>query len=346
MSARRMPFPSMLLLTVLIGLSTAACGSGKSSDVPAGPVGSSSEGESEDGGVYVVPMTEAEEVTLSCGEYGFGMGLDESDLPMVRCIIDKSEGVEGRANLLNGMMIDAIHSSNQDAVQLLLGSGVTADGESPNGEPFLVSALNNLTFMGPGAGHTRQGESALAIADILVAQGVRIMGPPGEEYVNAWFIAVERSADGVRIMIRAGMDVNVRRPLDEQFNVETELVHAVRRACWSDVSEPDSPELGIVQALVEGGADVNTMSIGQILDEDLNKVIGMLEGETVLSTAKGGQTGCPQVARVLREAGACERLEGRRVEWGSNLDFEGIAKVVSAASAFPPREDVACADSE
>ena len=268
------------------------------------------------------------------------MGLEGSDLPMVRCIVDKSRGEEGRADLLSGMMQDAIHSSNQDAVWLLLEAGIDADGESPFGESLLLSALYQLTFTDSDSGQSPEGEAVVAIADILVDEGARVPEPSGE-YVNAWFIAVETSPDAMRIMIRAGMDANVRRPLEKRFNVETALVHAVKRACSSVVSDPDRPELEIVRVLVEAVADVNTMSIGQILDEnDLSKVIGLFESETVLSDAVRGQTGCPQVVSILREAGACLDLEGRRVEWGSELDFDGILQFLSAPAVFSLREGV------
>ena len=91
----------------------------------------------EGSGVYMVRMTEAEEATISCGEYGYGMGIGESDLPMVQCIIDNSLGKEGRAELFSGMMTDAIYSSNEDAVRILLDAGVDAGGKSPSGESFL-----------------------------------------------------------------------------------------------------------------------------------------------------------------------------------------------------------------
>ena len=346
-NTRGVTFYALILLTVLMGFSMVACGDGEigeSHDLAGEPVDYSSEAEGEDTGVYSRLMTEAEVATLSCGEYGFGMGLEESDLPMVQCIVDKSRGEEGRADLLSGMMQDAIRSSNQAVVRLLLEAGIDADGESPFGEPFLLSALNQLTFTASDSGQSPEGEAAVAIGDILVDEGARVPEPPGE-YVNAWFIAVETSPDAMRIMIRAGMDANVRRPLEERFNVETALVHAVKRACSSvvsDVSDPDRPELEIVRLLVEAGADVNTMSIGQILDENF-KVIGLFESETVLADAVGGQTGCPQVVNILREAGACLDLEGRRVEWGSELDFDGILQFLSAPVAFPPREGVECA---
>ena len=344
MNVRRTLFQSVVLLTALIGLFLVACGndgSGGNSDVHGEHIDSSSEAEGEARGVHVVPVSKAEEATLSCGEYGFGMGLDDSDLPMVRCIIDKSRNEEGRADLLSGMMQDAIHSSNQVAVQLLLDADVDASGDSPLGEPFLLSALSQLTFADRGFGPAHGAENAAAIADSLVDEGARIPEPLGGEYVNVWFAVVEGSPDATRIMVRAGMDVNVRRPLDERFDVDTALVGVVSRACWGGNSGTD---LEIVRVLVEAGVDVNTMSIGQILDDSGGKVIGLFEVETVLNIAEDSD--CTTVVSVLREAGACRDLEGRKVEWGSNLDFEGILKFLSAASAFTPREDVKCVHSE
>ena len=288
----------------------------------------------------IVPITEAEEATLPCGEYGFGMGLEASDLPMVQCIIDKSRGEEGRADLLSGMMVDAIHSSNQDAFRLLLDAGVDADGQGPLGSSFLLSALNNLTFVGR-TGQGAEAENAAAVANILVDEGARIQEPPGEEYVNVWFAAAQLSPDAMRTMIRAGMDVNIRPPLDESFDLDTALVGAVARACGGD----DAPSLEIVHALVGAGADVNTMSIGQIFDDNGREVIGVFESDTLLSIAEGGGTDCLDVVNILSEAGACRYFEGRRIEWGSNLDFGGILRFLSAQSAFPPRENVECAAS-
>ena len=92
----------------------------------------------------------AEEATLSCGEYGFGMGLYGWDLPKARCIIDQSQGKEGREALLAGMMVDAIYSSNSEAVRLLLDSGVDASGQGPIGDPFLLHAMSKLSSGGGG----------------------------------------------------------------------------------------------------------------------------------------------------------------------------------------------------
>ncbi len=127
--------------------------------------------EGEDSGADIVPITEAEEATFFCGEYGFGMGLGESDLPKVQCIIDKSQGKEGRETLLTGLMVDAIYSSNSEAVRLLLDSGVDASGRGPNGDPFLLHAISN----------------AEVIAETLVDAGARIPESDEEEYIQLWF---------------------------------------------------------------------------------------------------------------------------------------------------------------
>ena len=348
MNPKAMLLNFSILLIALGSLFIMACGDGSSGEEPdltTSPAISSAEAEGEHIGTDIVPFTEADYAVESCGEYGFGMHIEESDLPMVQCIIDKSRGKEGRAELLSGMMADAIFSSNQDAVRLLLNAGVDASGKSPIGGFFLLDALTNLTFTTLN-GQAPEGANAAAIADSLVDEGARITGPPGEEYVNAWFNAAQSSMDGVRIMADAGMDVNIRPPLDKNFGLETALVGAVRRACWRDNLDPERPELEIVRVLVDAGADVNTMSIGQILDDDWSKVIGLFESKTVLSIAETSQSSCPQVVSILREAGACRDLEGRRVEWGSSLDFGGILKVLSAASTFAPRGDVECAVSD
>ena len=137
-------------------------------------------------------------------------------------------------------------------------------------------------------------------------------------------------------------------PLDQSFDLNTALVGAVRRACWGPDTDSVQKDLEIVGVLVETGADVNTMSIGQILDDKPGAgqgVIGLFESETLLSIAEGGQNDCPGVVTMLMEAGACRDLEGRRVEWGSDLDFDGIVKVLAAPSVFSPRENPECAAS-
>ena len=327
----------LVLFTVLIGFLLVACNNAEDQ------IDDSLGARGEDEGIYIVSVTEAEEATFSCGEYGFGMGLEESDLPMVQCITEKSRGKEGRAALLNGMMTDAIHSSNAEAVAFLLATGVDATGEGPFGETFLLAAITNLTFLDHGTGPMEQREKAVSVAGILVEEGAQVSDPPGEEFVNAWFLAAQGSPDSVDAMVRAGIGVNIRPPLDENFDLNTALVGAVRRACWGGGSESGGKNLEIVGLLVGAGADVNTMSIGQILDDNLGNVVGLYENSTLLEIADGGQKECPEVVAMLREAGACQHLVGRRVEWGANLDFEGIARVLSAPSAFAPKGNVECA---
>ena len=150
------------LFTELVGLLLVSCDN--AGGHPAGRMG----------------ITEAEEATFSCGEYGFGMGLGEPDLPMVRCTIEKSQGKEGRTELLNGMMQDEIYSSNPEAVARLLDTGVDAPGEGPFGELFLLAAITNLTFLDHGTGPMGQREEAVAVAEILVEEGTRVSDSPGE----------------------------------------------------------------------------------------------------------------------------------------------------------------------
>ena len=161
-------------LTAAAGLLTMACGDDRSGDTPAAMgshAASSRDGKGEDGETFIVPITEAEEASFSCGEYGFGMGISESDLPMVQCIIDKTEGEEGRAELLSGMMQDAIYSSNPEAVRILLDAGVDADGRGPDGSPFLFHAVSSLSFSDSG--------NAAVVAETLVDWGARIPDPVG-----------------------------------------------------------------------------------------------------------------------------------------------------------------------
>ena len=65
------------------------------------------------------------------------------------------------------------------------------------------------------------------------------------------------------------------------------------------------------------GADVNTMTFGQILEEGSGggyAVVGIFEDDSVLDLARNSD--CSEVVAILKEAGACENLEGRRFEWG------------------------------
>ena len=161
--------------------------------------------------------------------------------------------------------------------------------------------------------------------------------------MNAWFLASQGSPDSVGTMIRAGIDVNIRPPLDETFDLNTALVGAVKRAGWGGGSESGGKNLEVVRLLVGAGADVSTVPIGHILDDNWGNVMGLYEASTLLEIADGGQNDCPEVVTMLREAGACQHLVGRRVEWGTSLDFGGILRVLSAQSVSAPRGNVECA---
>ena len=291
--------------------------------------------EGEDPGADIVPITEAEEATFFCGEYGFGMGLGESDLPKVQCIIDKSQGKEGRETLLTGMMVDAIYSSNSEAVRLLLDSGVDASGRGPNGDPFLLHAISN----------------AEVIAETLVDAGARIPESDEEEYIQLWFQNLGSPRD-VRNMVHMGMDVNIRPFRDKTVSsgldlspaalkLDTALLKVVR-SCEAVYSDEGRTDLEIVGVLVEAGADVNTMSLEAIYSSSAGTGSGISalgstslraldESRTVLSIAE--ERGCDEVASILREAGACRHLEGRRANRGSKPN-----------SVFAPREGVECAE--
>lgn len=294
----------------------------------------------EEDGVYIVPITDAEEAASSCGEWGFGMELYESDLPMVSCILDESEGKPGREELLDGMMVGAIFGSNLEAARLLLDAGVDGGGSDLIGESFLLLALGHVISVSYDPDQESNITDLIALADLLVDDGARISVPPSEGYANAWFHASTVSPEVVRIMTRAGMDVNFRGPVQGQFSMDTALDGAVARACWADEVGPESPEVQIVRELIEAGADVNTMSVGQILDDKGQNVIGFSESKSVLSIAEDGD--CTSVASLLLDAGACRNLEGRRVTWEGDSSLSGNLKMLSASSAFPPRGDVDC----
>ena len=121
------------------------------------------------------------------------MGLYGWDLPKARCIIDQSQGKEGREALLAGMMVDAIYSSNSEAVRLLLDSGVDASGQGPIGDPFLLHAMSKLSSGGAA--------NAEVVAETLVDAGARLPGSAEEEL---WFQNLG-SQRAVRIMLHMGV---------------------------------------------------------------------------------------------------------------------------------------------
>ena len=128
----------------------------------------------------------------------------------------------------------------------------------------------------------------------------------------------------MRVMADAVMDVNIRPPFGKTHNLDTALVGAVKRACQGNNFDPGRPEVEIVRVLVDIGADVNTMSMstereytgtGKGLFSGRSRLVEVLESETILSIVETSRPPCPQVVSILKKAGACRDLEGRRLRW-------------------------------
>lgn len=327
---------TLTIAIVVSCLSVLACSNGNGDVLPS-PVDIPSQSmeevqDMEEDETFMIPITDAEDAVFSCGDWGLGMELQETDMPMVRCMLDKSQGKEGRAELLVGMMEGAIWGANVEAVQSLLDEGVNANGPGPiMGQPFLLQAVEGL------AGQNHDTTASITIAEMLIAEGARIEYPDAG-YTNVWFIAVSHSYEAIRILASAGMDPNVRGPLDRSFAMRSALDMAVHRACIGDGAGPDSHELEVVRQLITAGADPNTMTIGHKMSDD-GRVSGFYESNTLLADAE--RKGCPLVANILRDAGACPYLEGRRFDFGNQGALDDL-QMLSGGNPFPPRGKIDC----
>lgn len=268
-----------------------------------------------------------------------------------QCII-RGGGSPAEAQELYGkMLVNAISTTNLDAVRLLMGTNMDVDTTDLFGETtFLDHALGQVIMVSAGldAGYETDAskyDRAVEIALLLVGRGARIDEDENDDYLVLWFASLDRSIEATEIMIDAGMDVNTRRPLDERWNPETALVPVVKGACWSNDEASRAYAAGVARVLIEAGADVNTMTFGQILEQASGAgfvVVGLYEAKTVLQLALENGT-CPEVVKMLRDAGACEELEGRRFEWGRTVTgWDGILRFLQeVAEVYEPR-DVDC----
>ena len=261
-----------------------------------------------------------------------------------RCIVDGLRDHEGVQDIYGKLLVNAIWSTNLEAVQLLMGTDMDVDTADLFGTPFLDHAVGNILMIQFDLDQgletdARKYEDAVAIARLLVARGARVTDEHAD-YVVLWFASVGRSMEAVRIMVDAGMDVDTRRPLDDTWSPVTALVGVVKGACWSDDEETRAAATEMLEALVEAGADVNTMTFGQILEEGSGggyAVVGIFEDDSVLDLARNSD--CSEVVAILKEAGACENLEGRRFEWGRVSGWAAILRFLQEASRlYEPRE--------
>ena len=289
-----------------------------------------------------------ESVLHACGGTEFSGQAIYTD-PVVasvfQCIINGTRGNAQTQDLYGKMLVNAISTANLDAVNILMGTNMEVNAFDLFGhQTFLGHALGSimmLSFDLAEGFETDAGkyDNAVAIAELLVSRGARI-DDDIEAYRELWFASFSRSLDVARIMIDAGMNVNIRRTLDESWNPVMVLVQLVKRACWSDDEAYRAAATEAILMLVEAGADVNTMTFGRILEPGPNNrlvVVGIFEGHTVLELALDSD--CPEVVQILREAGACEELEGRRFEWGSSITgWAGILRFLQEATGlFEPR---------
>ena len=323
------------LVITISCLSALACSNGNRDvlpspvDIPSQTIEEVQDVEDE---TFMVPITDIENAIFPCGDWVPGMELQKADMPMVSCMLDKSQGKAGRAELLAGMMEGAIWGANVEAVQVLLDEGVNANGSGPSmGQPFLLQVVEGLV------GQYTDTTTSITIAEMLIAKGARIEHPHAG-YTNAWFIAVSNSYEAIRILALAGIDPNVRGPLDRSFAMRSALDMAVHRACIGDGAGSDSHEIEVVRQLIAAGADPNTMTIGHKMSDD-GRVSGFYESNTLLADAE--KKGCPLVANILRDAGACPYLEGRRFDFGNQGALDGL-QMLSEGNPFPPRGNIDC----
>ncbi len=350
-----MKYYSVISSLLAFSLLIIACGKSAQDPVASDPdeVGGQ---DSKDGGTEVVLEDDSEteavngidpqEIINSCdgSVFGFSSGptfsLGKVDVDVFQCIIDGLKGHEQAPEIYAKLLVNAIGSTNLRAVQLLIDTGIDVTGEGPFGFSFLSIAIQMA--VPARVSNVGRGEDAVAIARLLVAKGARITDD--YDYTNLWFIAVgDGDVSTVRLMIEAGMDVNTRSSLDESWNPVTALVGAVRGACWSNDEEARVSNTEMVRVLVEAGADVNTMTYGRILEEGDGGgyvVVGIYESSSVLSLA--WDSNCPEVVHILKEAGACEDLEGREFKWGRGVGWEGVLKFLLEVAKLQEKREVDC----
>ena len=248
-----------------------------------------------------------------------------------QCIINKLDENDERAQEIYGkLLVNAIDSSNLEAVTLLMNTNMDVNTVDLFGTPFLRHALGRIER------GSETYDNAVSIARLLVASGARITDDEHGDYTTDWFAS---TIEAVQIMIDAGMNVNTRRPLDESWRPVTALVGAVEQACRADDEERKAIATETVKVLVKAGADVNTMSIGQIVGEGDGGlvIVGLFEVESVLDIAEDGN--CPEIVQILKEAGACEDLERRRWEWGIGRGLDFIIRFLQEIGGlYEPRE--------
>ena len=347
---------SLLAFSLLI----IACGKSAQDPVASDPdeVGGQ---DSKDGGTEVVLEDDSEteavngidpqEIINSCdGSVFAGPShyTGKVDIGVFQCIIDGLKGYEQAQEIYAKMLVNAIWSTDLQAVKLLMDTKMDVNTVDQFREPFLKHALGNISktrFNIDRGSETDESvyEDAVAIARLLVAKGARITDD--YDYTNllvycGWGIG---DVSTVRLMIEAGMDVNTRSSLDESWNPVTALVGAVRGACWSNDEEARVSNTEMVRVLVEAGADVNTMTYGRILEEGDGGgyvVVGIYESSSVLSLA--WDSNCPEVVHILKEAGACEDLEGREFKWGRGVGWEGVLKFLLEVAKLQEKREVDC----
>lgn len=265
-----------------------------------------------------------------------------------QCIINRLRD-HGQAQEIYGkLLFNAIWATNLEAVTLLLDTNMNVNTVDLFGTPFLDHAVGNIGAVkhdvSRGEKPERTYDRAVSIGRMLVARGARIANP--YDYEDPWFHSLD-TFDVVEIMIDADMDVNIRRALEtDSFNPITALVPAVSLACSRDDEESREDGTKTVKALIDAGADVNTMSFGRILGQDENGryslIIGIFEVRSVLDSARDAREPCPAVVEMLVEAGACEDLEGRRFEWGVGRGLDFILTFLQEVGRLYEPRDVDC----
>lgn len=293
--------------SVLIALSVLMLACGDSG----GPAGPGFNGGDE--------PTSPESVLEACGESDFaGDAIFTGPVAtsVFQCIISGLGNAAQAQELYGKMLVNAISTTNLDAVRLLMGTNMDVDTTDLFGDTtFLDHALGQVIMVSAGldAGYETDAskyDRAVEIAVLLVGRGARIDEDENDDYSVLWFASLDRSIEATEIMIDAGMDVNTRRPLDEKWNPETALVPVVKGACWSNDEASGAYAAEVARVLIDAGADVNTMTFGTILEQTSGGgfvVVGLYEASTLLQLALGGRGGkdaCPEVVKMLRHAGA------------------------------------------
>ena len=268
--------------------------------------------------------------------YGYMDGVIEDS--EWECVIKGIAGREEAPFIHRLMLFRAIMEGNKKAVELLLAQGMEANGTDPfEGKPWLRYALRVAIHFGVDP------TAALNVIQLLLAHGASIEN--SYDYVDTWLEAVGKSPQLTKAMIDAGMDVNARPNIDQTLNPVTALVVLVEKACRADA---ESSKEGIVESIkmvIESGADVNTFTFGQVVEDDDDGnwiVVGIFESRSVLDLAQSESCGCPGLVEILKGAGACENLEGRKFVWGRNRGWDRVIRYIASASDLQEPREVDC----